>query len=462
MNSLEIFKNVEFNEELHKYFLDGKEAGISTTGFIHCFSQEFNEKEMAQKIAKKTNCTVEEVLKMWKFKRDYSCAKGNEIHLFAQSLWKNEKYETDYKNIDAEFVEQLKKDLAILQKQALEFYNDYKDKLEFVKDEQYLYDKDYDIAGAIDLLFKDKENEKLIICDFKSNKEIKYKGYNKMKTPLNILEDCNFIHYSLQVYIYKHILEKNTDLEMLEPFIVHFDITKENYTIITPKNMKEESKMLLEMRRIKMGKCIPILVIGKSGSGKSASLRNFKKEDYSLVNVLSKRLPFKNDISGLSSSNYELIKKFISETPKNIIVIDDSNYLMTMEMMSKAKETGYGKFTDIAINYWKLIEFIKNLDGDKRVYLMSHEEIDDYGNIKVRTVGKMLENQCCIEGMYTIVLRAENENNNFVFRTKTAGNDIVKTPMEMFETNLIENDLKEVDKVICEYYDINNEKEEVK
>ena len=208
-----------------------------------------------------------------------------------------------------------------------------------------------------------------------------------------------------------------------------------------------------------MGKCIPVLIIGHSGSGKSASLRNLTKEDYSLVNPLAKRLPFKGGQVGLESCDYELIKKFIQETPKNIIVIDDSNYLLTMEMMKKAKETGYGKFTDIALNYWKLIDFIKNLDGDKRVYLMSHEEVDENGFVGVKTVGKMLSNQCCVEGLYTIVLRATTENGKYQFQTASLGNDIVKAPMGMFDTPLIDNDLKLVDDTICEYYEINKEEE---
>ena len=210
-----------------------------------------------------------------------------------------------------------------------------------------------------------------------------------------------------------------------------------------------------------MGKCIPVLIIGHSGSGKSASLRNLTKEDYSLVNPLAKRLPFKGGQTGLESCDYELIKKFIQETPKKIIVIDDSNYLLTMEMMKKAKETGYGKFTDIALNYWKLIEFIKNLDGDKRVYLMSHEEVDENGFVGVKTVGKMLSNQCCVEELYTIVLRATTENGKYQFQTASLGNDIVKAPMGMFDTPLIDNDLKLVDDTICEYYEINKEEKKV-
>ena len=466
------FKGIEFDEVSHKYFYKGKTAGMSTTGFIHQYANEFDEQIMAERVAKK-NCKIidaylfdgdeppilpiliEEVLEEWHFERDYACCKGNIVHRFGQELWGGEKFIYNINDYSQEYHERLKKDVPILFKQAENFYNDYKNLLEFVKDEQYLYDEDYDLAGSIDLLFKNKITGAYVICDFKTNKEIKFKGYGKMLVPLEKHQDCNFIHYSMQVYIYKHIVEKNTGLEMEPPFIVHFDVTKENYTMIEPLNLGLEVEKILNMRRERiMGKCIPILIIGKSGSGKSTSLRNLKKEEYSLVNPLAKRLPFKNDVKGLENNNYEVIKKFIKETPKDIIVIDDSNYLLTIEMMAKAKEAGYGKFTDIAKHYWDLIEFIKKLDGDKRIYLMSHEEIDEFGNIKVKTVGKMLENQCSIEGLYTVVLRATNENGEFNFTTKTNGNDIVKTPMGMFEDKTIENDLKLVDDTICDYYSI--------
>ena len=280
----------------------------------------------------------------------------------------------------------------------------------------------------------------------------------KMLIPLQNIKDDALHHYYLQLSIYKYLIERYTNIKIYKTMIVYMSENIESYELIETPYLEEETKKILGLREErKMGKCIPVLIIGHSGSGKSASLRNLSKDDYSLVNPLAKRLPFKGGQTGLESCDYELIKKFIQETPKKIIVIDDSNYLLTIEMMKKAKETGYGKFTDIALNYWKLIEFIKNLDGDKRVYLMSHEDIDEFGNVGVKTVGKMLSNQCCVEGLYTIVLRAINENGKFQFRTKTAGNDIVKSPMGMFEEELIDNDLKSVDDTICEYYEINKE-----
>ena len=209
-------------------------------------------------------------------------------------------------------------------------------------------------------------------------------------------------------------------------------------------------------------KSIPVLIIGKSGTGKSTSLRNFKKEDISLVNPLAKRLPFKSELNDnyLATDDYEKIKTFIQKTPKNIIVIDDIGYLLTNEFMRRAKETGYGKFTDIALHFYELIEFIKNLDGDKRVYMIMHEEKNEVGDVAPKTVGKLLDSQVCIEGLFTIVLRAMCDNGNFIFRTKTTGQDVTKAPMGMFEQEQIDNDLKLVDNAICEYYEIKNESEE--
>lgn len=461
IKELQYFKGIKFHEEQHFYTLNDYKFGISATSLIETYGQEFDSDSVSQMVANKRGISQQEVLNEWKKENEFSCIKGSCIHLKAQSLWMGTNYEIDYNTINNNIDKnRLKKEYDIMSKQAINFYNDYKDMYDMIQDEFIVWSKEFDIAGSIDGIMYNKYTQQCCILDFKSNKDLQFesKYHKKMKVPLHKLDDVNGQHYYIQLSIYKYLIEKYTNIKVDETFIVYFNINADNYEIIEIPYLEKEVKEILEIRRErKMGKCIPVLIIGKSGSGKSTSLRNLKKEEYSLVNPLAKRLPFKGGQAGLESCDYELIKKFIQETPKDIIVIDDSNYLLTMEMMKKAKETGYGKFTDIALNYWKLIEFIKNLDGDKRVYLMSHEEIDEFGNIGVKTVGKMLSNQCCVEGLYTIVLRATNENGKFQFRTKTAGNDIVKTPIGLFEEELIDNDLKLVDDTICEYYEINKE-----
>lgn len=457
------FSKYTFIEDGHYYLCNGKRVGISTTGLIAQYEQKFDSDTISWQVANKRGISQEKVLEEWRIENLHSTIKGSFIHEFAQSLWEGKEYKFDYSKVPKEIdMDRLKNDIAKLVPQAINFYNDYKDIYELIGCEIYLGDEDYDECGATDQMMLNKNTGEIVIIDYKTNKKIEYESFKhkKMLIPLHEFDDCNYIHYSLQLNGYKYKFEKNTNLKVSETFIVYFNINANNYEIIEPLNMEEKAKLILENRRErKMGKCIPVLIIGHSGSGKSASLRNLNKEDYSLVNPLAKRLPFKGGQTGLESCDYELIKKFIQETPKNIIVIDDSNYLLTMEMMKKAKETGYGKFTDIALNYWKLIDFIKNLDGDKRVYLMSHEEVDENGFVGVKTVGKMLSNQCCVEGLYTIVLRATTENGKYQFQTASLGNDIVKAPMGMFDTPLIDNDLKLVDDTICEYYEINKEEE---
>lgn len=459
---LKVFDKYTFEEKTHTYYCNGKTVGIGVTSLIGLYTNKFDEQSVAEMIAQKQNKEVSKIIEEWHYKRDFSCEKGTTIHEYTQSLFSKEKWNLRPFDNSKEYLEIVDK----IKHHSLNYYNDYKDRYIHIKDELLIGVESADLCSAIDHLFYDKIDEGVVIVDYKTNSYMDgyydnpdkktYKKY--MMIPFQDTLDNSYEHYKIQLSIYKYILQELVGIPVLRTEIVYLTENKENYEIIQIPYLKEKAKKMINLREErKMGKCIPVLIIGHSGSGKSASLRNLSKEDYSLVNPLSKRLPFKGGQQGLESCDYELIKKFIQETPKNIIVIDDSNYLLTMEMMKKAKETSYGKFTDIALNYWKLIEFIKNLDGDKRVYLMSHEDIDEFGNVSVKTVGKMLSNQCCIEGLYTIVLRAINENGKFQFRTKTAGNDIVKTPMGMFEDELIDNDLKVVDNAICEYYEIKKE-----
>ncbi len=462
---LEVFNKFNFFEEDHHYECNDKRVEISVTRLIEEYSNPFDQQTIAEKVALRDNKSVSEVLQEWEYKNKFACEKGHFAHEFVQSLWSSIIYQENIKS----GLEGVKIPLESIKQQAINFYNDFRDKFTHIQDEQLVGSEEYDICSAVDHLFLDK-NGNVWLIDYKTNSILK--GYNddeknrrytkKMLIPLQNIKDDSLNHYYLQLSIYKYLIEKYTNIKIYKTIIVYMSENIENYELIETPYLENETKLILENRRErKMGKCIPILIIGHSGSGKSASLRNLKKEDYSLVNPLAKRLPFKGGQQGLESCDYELIKKFIQETPKDIIVIDDSNYLLTMEMMKKAKETGYGKFTDIALNYWKLIEFIKNLDGDKRVYLMSHEEVDENGFVGVKTVGKMLSNQCCVEGLYTIVLRATTENGKYQFQTASLGNDIVKAPMGMFDAPLIDNDLKLVDDTICEYYEINKEEKKV-
>lgn len=199
---------------------------------------------------------------------------------------------------------------------------------------------------------------------------------------------------------------------------------------------------------------IIVMVYGQSGTGKSTSLRNFKPEDVCIVNVSGKPLPFKNKHKTFNTDDYMSIGTAIKKAPAKSIVIDDATYLMTGEYMRTAKVTGYQKFTDLALNYYTLVKIAAALSDDKIVYFMGHSDIDNNGNEKFKTIGKLLDEKITLEGMFTIVLKTVVTDGKYQFSTRNSGQDTVKTPMGMFSEPLIENDLAAVDKAIREYYEI--------
>lgn len=201
---------------------------------------------------------------------------------------------------------------------------------------------------------------------------------------------------------------------------------------------------------------IPVLVLGESGSGKSTSLRNFNQDEIGIFNVASKPLPFKNKLPVINKASYSKILKSLKEPSRKTYVIDDSQYLLSFELFDKSGEKGYDKFTDLAVNFYKLLKFIsENTPSDVIVYLLHHTDVDSNGKTKVKTIGKMLDEKLTVEGLFSVVLLAENVEGEHYFRTKSLGNDTVKTPMGMFEQELIDNDLKFVDTTIRDYWNLN-------
>ena len=198
-----------------------------------------------------------------------------------------------------------------------------------------------------------------------------------------------------------------------------------------------------------------VMIYGQSGTGKSTSLRNFKNEDVAVVNVSGKPLPFRGGIKPYNSDNYTKIMAAISKTDRKSIVIDDATYLMVNEFMRTAKQTGYQKYTDMAVSFNQLIEFAASLPDDKIVYFMGHSDQADDGREHFKTIGKMLDNYVTVEGRFTIVLKTVVQDGKYMFSTQNNGQDTVKSPMGMFDAALIDNDLKAVDDAIREYWCMN-------
>lgn len=199
---------------------------------------------------------------------------------------------------------------------------------------------------------------------------------------------------------------------------------------------------------------IPVLILGESGSGKSTSIRNFNGGEVGIFNVASKPLPFRKKLPKFDGANYGIIKKTISNPKLKAYVVDDSQSLLAFEMFNRAKETGYNKFTEIAVNFYELVQtIIRNTPPDVIVYLLHHTETTETGKIKAKTVGKMLDNHLTIEGLFSIVLLARTDGTRHWFETQSDGFSTAKSPMDMFPKE-IDNDLKAVDTAIREYWDL--------
>jgi hypothetical protein len=127
---------------------------------------------------------------------------------------------------------------------------------------------------------------------------------------------------------------------------------------------------------------------------------------------------------------------------------------MANEFMRRSKETGFGKFTDIGRNAWNIINSVTAVSSreDLKCYFLSHSENDANGKSKCKTIGKMLDEKITLEGMFTVVLHSLVHNKSYKFLTQNDGVHIAKSPLGMFDSELIDNDLNYINEQINKYY----------
>lgn len=213
---------------------------------------------------------------------------------------------------------------------------------------------------------------------------------------------------------------------------------------------------------------IATMILGQSGTGKTASLRNLNPADTLLIQAVKKPLPFRN--SGWQICNKEnpqgsilvtdqaaTIVTAMHRTKRPIIVLDDFQYVLANEFMRRVldKETGnaaFAKYNEIARFAWDILMAAGQLEEHKRVYILAHTQEDDNGRIKAKSIGKLLDEKITMEGLLTIVLRTTIINGQYLFSTKNNGLDTVKSPMGLFENEHIDNDLAVIDAAISDYY----------
>lgn len=214
-----------------------------------------------------------------------------------------------------------------------------------------------------------------------------------------------------------------------------------------------------------------VMIMGESGSGKSASMRSFSPGEVCVLNVAGKRLPFRNEFgkSVVNNAGYKRIVQAVRSGKFKRYVVDDSQYLMAFEAFDKAKEVGYQKFTDMALNFYNMLMAVKTAtvweklpDGTSKdtgkptddviVYFLHHIDKDENGVVKPKTQGRMLDEKLNVAGLFTTVLLAQTDGKEHWFTTQSDGMSVCKSPMGMFDDVRIPNDLKIVDTTMRAYY----------
>lgn len=218
-------------------------------------------------------------------------------------------------------------------------------------------------------------------------------------------------------------------------------------------------------------------IVGASGSGKSTSMRNLNPEETVIITTSNKPLPFKyvgkykkaslskggNLVITANPPEIVTVMKHIDENMPHIksIVLDDAQFIQGFMFMDKAKERGFDKFNDIGLAGFAPIKAAMQLNRiytDLDVFVTYHYELDDDGNTKIKTAGKLIDRQITLEGLFTIILFADNEvdpikkSSNYYFLTNTQGFKKAKSPMGMFDDIKIPNDLALVKEAIRNYY----------
>ena len=215
-------------------------------------------------------------------------------------------------------------------------------------------------------------------------------------------------------------------------------------------------------------------IVGATGTGKSTSIKHLDPKETYIINVAKKELPFKgaDKLYNAENKNYKEIDdaneitrllKTISEKAPHIknIVIEDSNYIMGFSIVSKATEVGFTKFSIMARDMVELFREARKLRDDLKVFYFTHPEtIEESGEVvgyKIKTAGKLIDNQIVLEGLLTICLYTYVEEKkdgtvSYNFVTNRFRKYPAKSPDGMFADIMIPNNLQEVANTIDEYY----------
>lgn len=243
------FNEITFYDEPHKYYIGGKEL-ISVTTLIHKYQEEFDEEYWSDYKGNEFNLNPFLIKRAWNFINKKGTIKGSAIHDYAENLFQNKVFEYPKQLILNEFgFDPVWEEYKITKKHVDKFYNDVHGKLIPIRTEFVVYDKESLIGGMLDILFYNIKYNVFQIYDWKTNKKFtKENKDRRLSNELYLLDDCDLNIYSLQLSLYKYIIEKNTGIKLGKSYVVWFSHNNDSYEIIETKDMSYYVKLIVDNR----------------------------------------------------------------------------------------------------------------------------------------------------------------------------------------------------------------------
>lgn len=256
LQELDKFNHITYHDEPHDYLISGKKYE-STTGIIGNYKEKFDSDFWSKKKAREAGVKQEDVLKEWKIINKIATTKGTIIHNYIEDKLANKVFPYPEQMVFDEVgvlrlseIDTVKQKVDKLMVMADKFIEDIKGRLLPIKSELVVGDLDYRLCGMVDQLFYNHKAGELQIWDWKTNKKLdRYSKFKRtMKDELSHLDECHLNTYSLQLSIYKHIIEKNTNIKLGKCFIVWFFEDNKTYEVIECKDLVKEAATILKKR----------------------------------------------------------------------------------------------------------------------------------------------------------------------------------------------------------------------
>lgn len=243
------FSDVTYFDEPHKYYVSNQEL-ISVTTLIHRYQEDFDEEYWSTYKGNQFNVKSSEIKRAWNFINKKGTIKGSVIHDYAENKFQNKIFKYPQKMILDEFgFDPIRIEYDITKKHVDRFYDDVYGKLIPIKIELVLFDRETLIGGMLDILFWNVKAQEFQIWDYKTNKSFTYvEPERHLLNELYLLEDCDLEIYSLQLQLYKEIIERNTSIKLGKSYLVWFSHNNDTYKIIETKNREYYAKIMFKHR----------------------------------------------------------------------------------------------------------------------------------------------------------------------------------------------------------------------